>query len=97
MKDRNALLRYFTVDLVIWALVKFSIALSQSVWGQTLNKYVLCMVMAGTFLVLYLVAYGLLITEEVRASKINQPRFRMASLAISFILVSFVEKLISMI
>lgn len=49
MKDKNALLRYFTVDLVIWALVKFSIGLSQSVWGQSLNRYVLCMVMAGTF------------------------------------------------
>jgi hypothetical protein len=94
MKDKNALLRYFTVDLVIWALVKFSIGLSQSVWGQSLNRYVLCMVMAG---VLYLAAYGLLITDEVKASKINQPRFRMASLAISFMLVSFVEKLINMI
>ena len=69
MKDKNALLRYFTVDLVIWALVKF----------------------------LYLAAYGLLITDEVKASKINQPRFRMASLAVSFMLVSFVEKLINMI
>ena len=88
MKDKNALLRYFTVDLVIWALVKFSIGLSQSVWGQSLNRYVLCMVMAG---------YGLLITDEVKASKINQPRFRMASLAVSFMLVSFVEKLINMI
>lgn len=29
MKDKNALLRYFTVDLVIWALVKFSIGLSK--------------------------------------------------------------------
>ena len=58
MKDKNALLRYFTVDLVIWALVKFSIGLSQSVWGQSLNRYVLCMVMAGTFLVLYLAAYA---------------------------------------
>ena len=76
MKDKNALLRYFTVDLVIWAL---------------------CMVMACTFLVLYLAAYGLLITDEVKASKINQPRFRMASLAVSFMLVSFVEKLINMI
>ena len=94
MKDKNALLRYFTVDLVIWALVKFSIGLSQSVWGQSLNRYVLCMVMAGTFLV---AAYGLLITDEVKASKINQPRFRMASLAVSFMLVSFVEKLINMI
>ena len=63
MKDKNALLRYFTVDLVIWALVKFSIGLSQSVCGQSLNRYVLCMVMAGTFLVLYLAAYGLLITD----------------------------------
>ena len=90
MKDKNALLRYFTVDLVIWALVKFSIGLSQSVWGQSLNRYVL-------FLVLYLAAYGLLITDEVKASKINQPRFRMASLAVSFMLVSFVEKLINMI
>ena len=84
MKDKNALLRYFTV-------------LSQSVWGQSLNRYVLCMIMAGTFLVLYLAAYGLLITDEVKASKINQPRFRIASLAISFMLVSFVEKLINMI
>lgn len=95
MKDKNALLRYFAVDLIIWALVRFSISLSQSVWGQSINRYVLCMVMAGTFLVLYLVAYGLLITDEVKASKFNQPRFRMASLAISFVIVSMVDKFIN--
>ncbi len=95
MKDKNALLRYFIVDLIVWALVIFSIDLSQSVWGQSMNRYVLCIVMAATFLVLYLAAYGFLITDEVKASKINQPRFRMASLAISFVIVSMLEKFIN--
>ena len=60
-------------------------------FGKATGQEDLCLFAAKDFQA----GQGQLITDEVKASKINQPRFRMASLAISFMLVSFVEKLIN--
>lgn len=99
MENKKIIFRYFIVDLTIWILLILGVSFGEYIYNQNisiyfLNRYVICVLMTIVYLGAYLFVYGRMVTEQMRNSKLSQPKYRLISLGISLLLVVVLDYVI---